>query len=45
VSKSKTRYTTAGTVQHQMKCGECHRYYTISDKAHRDYVTIKKEEA
>ena len=40
VSKSKTRHTTAGTVQHQMRCGECHRYYSISNKAFQDYLTL-----
>lgn len=42
VSKSKTRITASGTVQHQMKCGKCGGYHTISDKAHRDYKEAKK---
>lgn len=37
VIKSKTRYTAAGTVQHQMNCKECRRYYSISNKAHDEW--------
>lgn len=41
VYKSKTRHTTAGTIQHQMQCQDCHRYYTINDKAFREYSEAK----
>lgn len=30
VSPHKPRTTAAGTIQHQMQCGKCHKYYTIS---------------
>jgi hypothetical protein len=38
VYKNKTRYTTAGTTQHQMQCNKCGRYYTISDSSFADYL-------
>lgn len=38
VGKSKTRTTTAGTVQHQMKCKDCHGYYSINDASFRKYL-------
>lgn len=37
VRVSKTRYTTMGTAQKQMRCGECHKYYTISMTAHEEW--------
>lgn len=43
VFKSKTRYTTAGTRQHQMKSKESGGYYTISQKAFEQYQEAKKK--
>jgi DNA polymerase elongation subunit (family B) len=37
VVTNKTRATAKGMVQHQMKCKECHRYYTIANAVHRYY--------
>jgi len=37
VGKSKTRYTAAGTVQHQMKCKKCGGYYTINNCNFKKY--------
>lgn len=31
VHKSKTRSTAAGIIRHQMRCGDCTRYFTISN--------------
>lgn len=42
VSKSKTRYTAAGTKQHQMYSKDAHRYYTISDKSFKEYLEATK---
>lgn len=41
VIKNKKRITARGTVQHGMQCKDCGRYYTISDKAFRDYCAAK----
>jgi hypothetical protein len=41
VFKSKTRWTAAGTVQHQMKSKESGGYYTISDQAYQAYRTFR----
>jgi len=38
VKKSKTRVTAAGTVQHQMQCTDCGRYYSIPNKAFDWYL-------
>ncbi len=40
VSKTR-RVTMTGTVQRQMRCQNCGRYYTISNKAHEDYLRAK----
>lgn len=45
VKKNLTRYTAAGTRQHQMRCHECHSTYSISDKAHCEYQEAKKKAA
>lgn len=37
VQKWKTQVTARGTKQHEMKCVETGRYFTISDRAYRDY--------
>lgn len=44
VEKSKTRVTASGTIQHQMQCLDCGRYYSISDSAHRAYQEWRKNE-
>lgn len=41
VSKSKTKITAQGTVQHQMQCKKCHGYYTISDLDFEHYKNKK----
>lgn len=41
VKKNKTRSTAKGMVQHQMKCGDCHRYYSIADSVFGWYVCAK----
>jgi uncharacterized protein YprB with RNaseH-like and TPR domain len=41
VKASKTKITAAGTVQHQMQCKDCGKYYTISAKAYEDYKEAK----
>ena len=33
---SKTRYTATGLTRHQVQCGDCHSYYTLSDKTYND---------
>ena len=38
VRKSKTRVTAKGMVQHQMKCNECGRYYSIANRAFDWYL-------
>ena len=38
VRKSKTRVTARGTVQHQMKCGDCGRYYSIANGMFKRYL-------
>lgn len=38
VKVHKTRHTAAGTIQKQMQCNDCHRYYTISETSHRKYL-------
>lgn len=42
VKKSKTRVTAAGTVQHQMQCLSCGRYYKVSGRSFEDYVEAKR---
>jgi transposase-like protein len=44
VKKSKTKVTAAGTVQHQMVCKDCGKYYTISDSSFRKYLEFKEDE-
>jgi len=44
VKHSKRAVTAAGTVRHEMKCNECGRYYSISEKAHREYVEWREEQ-
>lgn len=41
VAKNKTRVTAAGTVQHQMRCKDDGRSYTISERSFRDYQEWK----
>lgn len=43
VQTSKRKITSAGTVQWQMQCNECGGYYTISEKAHSEYVAYRKK--
>ena len=38
VIKSKTRVTAKGSIQHQMRCNECGRYYSISNRAFDWYL-------
>lgn len=38
VKKNKTRVTAKGTVQHQMQCRDCGRYYSISNLCHQNYL-------
>jgi hypothetical protein len=44
VIKSKTRTTSAGTVQHQMQSKEKGGYYTISDTAYKEYMAYRVDE-
>lgn len=37
IGRSKVRTTAKGTIQHQMKCHTCLRYYTISNKSYEDF--------
>jgi DNA polymerase elongation subunit (family B) len=37
---TKTRYTASGTARRQLRCGSCHKYYTISNT---DYKKLIKE--
>ena len=39
-----TRTTAAGTLQHQMQCKDCHKYYTISHKSYVDYKDWRREQ-
>lgn len=41
VSKSKTRVTASGTIQHQMKNNRDGTFYTINDSAYRRYLESK----
>jgi len=41
VSKSKTRTTAGGGIQHQMKCNDCGSYYTISNSVFKKYLEEK----
>lgn len=41
VKKSKTRVTTAGTVQHQMQSKETGGYYSINQKSYEEYLEAK----
>ena len=43
VVKSKTFWTAAGTVQHQMKCKCCHGYFTISETSYDNYLEAMKK--
>lgn len=42
VKKNKLRVTAAGTMQHQMQCCSCGGYFSISDKAHSDYIESQR---
>jgi predicted PolB exonuclease-like 3'-5' exonuclease len=42
VTKSKTKVTAAGTVQHQMQCQECGGYTSINEAAFKTYKIAKK---
>ena len=44
VKKNKTRATARGSVQHQMQCLECGRYYQIADRVFTYYLEAKREE-
>jgi hypothetical protein len=44
VKVSKTIVTSKGITQKQMKCGSCHRYYSIAQKVWRDYLVAKTKE-
>lgn len=39
-----TRTTAAGTLQHQMQCKDCYKYYTISHKSYVDYKDWRREQ-
>lgn len=41
VHKKKMRITAAGTIQHQMQCQDCGKYYQISEKAFKDYCAAR----
>jgi len=41
VRLSKTRVTAAGTVQRQMVCLDCKRYYVITERAYEDFKLSK----
>jgi len=41
VKVSQTRVTAAGTVQYQMKCKDCGKFYSISARAYQDYREAK----
>jgi hypothetical protein len=41
VKCSKTRTTAMGTVQRQMLCHDCGRYYTVSNKSYADMLEVK----
>jgi hypothetical protein len=41
VKKSKTCTTAKGSVQHQMKCNECGKYYSIADAVFNHYLRKK----
>jgi hypothetical protein len=43
VKKSKTVYSAAGTVKHQMRCNSCHGYYSISETAKKGYDESMKK--
>lgn len=42
VKTSKKRVTAAGTIKWQMRNNDTGHYFTINDKAHRDYLEAKK---
>jgi hypothetical protein len=42
VNHHKKMVSAAGTVQHQMRCVECGRYGTISERAYNDYLENKR---
>lgn len=42
VSPHKPRTTAAGTIQHQMQCGKCHKYYTISAASYEKMLEEEK---
>ena len=41
---SKTNVTSAGIIQKQMKCGDCHRYYSIAESVWKNYLADKAME-
>lgn len=41
VKKNKTRATARGTVQHQMNCRDCGRYYSVADSVFAMYLKAK----
>lgn len=45
VKKKMVRITAAGTVQHQMQCRACGGHYSISNRAHSDYLEAKAKAA
>ena len=45
VRRKKQRVSAAGTISHNMVCGDCHKHHTINDKAHRDWILWKDEQA
>ena len=42
VVTTKTRTTAKGMVQHQMKCWQCNRYYSIAHNVHNWYLAAKE---
>lgn len=40
----KTKATAHGTMQYQMRCKDCGGYYTISSRAHSEYLEFKRKE-
>jgi len=44
VACNKTRTTAAGTIKREMKCGECSKYYTISNRDYLNLLEWRQEE-
>ena len=44
VRLDKSKPTAKGIIQRQMRCDECHRYYTICDSVYKDHLADKDGE-